>query len=68
MQVPKLSLDLIKLLNGIYPPLKVRSKDTYEEIRWKAAQREVVERLLELTEEDNPHNVQFKTKPAETKD
>ena len=55
MQLPKLTVDLIKLLDRIYPPLKVRSKDSYRDVRWKAAQREVVERLKELMEEEPTH-------------
>lgn len=57
MQLPKLTVDLIKLLDGIYPPLKVRLKDTPEEIRWKAAQREVIDKLLEMIEEADGPNV-----------
>lgn len=57
MIIPQLSIDLIKLLDAIYPPLKVTSKDSYRDIRWRAAQREVIDRLKELTEEEDPHHV-----------
>ncbi len=48
MNIPQLSTELIKKLEVIYPPLRISRKDDPMDVHWKAAQREVVQKLVDF--------------------
>ena len=52
-QLPTYSIDLIKELDKLYPPLHPSLTDTDREIWYKAGIRSLIDKLIVLTKDDS---------------